>query len=132
MRINVVGIQQLRSENVSTNYLYVTSEMMKKCSRPRIGTQESYSSENEQTCSTLYFGQTQFSGVIGELFLALRERIANDLHNSMIISIAKKMNCRGRTQNKLRLFLHLKPPAFNNSVTERDWLVAVARYLTIS
>ena len=70
MRINVVGIQQLHTENVSTNYLYVTFKMMKKCSKRRIGAQESYSSENEQTCSTLYFGQTQFLGVIGELFLA--------------------------------------------------------------
>ena len=70
MRINVAGIQQLRTENVPTNYLYVTSKMMKKCSKRRSGTQESYSSENEQTCWTLYFDQTQFSGVIRELFLA--------------------------------------------------------------
>ena len=89
MRINVAGIQQLRTENVSTNYLYVTSKMMKKCSKRRFGTQESYSSENEQTCSTLYFGQTQFSGVIRQTIFSTVERVVNDPNNSMTISMAK-------------------------------------------
>ena len=89
MRINVAGIQQLCTENVSTNYLYVTSKMMMKCSKRRFGTQESYSSENERTCSTLYFGQTQFSGVIRQTIFSTVERVVNDPNNSMTISMAK-------------------------------------------